>query len=88
MGSDGPLVPAHALIGLPGEICAPTTMGLGWPHTASPDHAVVFAESARAESLYLGREVPKALSSQALEELAAIFSTRKSAAPPRGCTHF
>ena len=76
MGGASLLVPAHALLDLEGVTCSPEASGITWHHILLPGHAVLLAEGAPAESLYLGRELTKALSSGAIEELAQIFPNR------------
>lgn len=67
------LVPALSLLDLPGVDSVMPLDGVSYIHLLLPCHAVLNAEGAAVESLYLGREAGKALGQAALAEIAAIL---------------
>ncbi|MEM6889816.1 MAG: Hint domain-containing protein [Pseudomonadota bacterium] len=72
-GAHEVLVGAKALCHLPGiDICMPTA-DVEYVHLLFDHHEIVDAEGAPAESLFLGEETLCAMTSDGLQELAAIF---------------
>ena len=63
------LVPARALLDLPGVGVDPAPTGVEYWHFSLPGHQIVQAEGAPAESLYLGQMVLQGIPPQLREEL-------------------
>lgn len=72
-GSRQVLVPAVALIGLPGIGFAFSGEDLEYFHILLDDHQVIFANGVPAESLFIGQEALKAISTQARKEILSLF---------------
>jgi hypothetical protein len=80
-GAEAVLVPAAALLGVPGVGYAPPGPVDYW-HFAFDRHAVVRAEGAAAESLYPGKMALAGMAPAARAELRAIFPDLDRAPPP------
>ncbi|SNT76695.1 Hint domain-containing protein [Paracoccus seriniphilus] len=67
------LVPAIRLTDLPGIEQYSPEQGVDYFHILFDRHEIVYSEGAQTESLYTGPEVLKSLSSEAREEISALF---------------
>ena len=63
------LVAARQLLALPGIAVAEDLLAVDYVHVMCPQHEVIFAEGAPAETLYMGDETRKVLPPAALREL-------------------
>ncbi len=72
-GTEEVLVPAIALVALPGISIDHMLETVTYFHILCDDHEVVLAEGAPAESLYLGAEALKSLSPAGRAEIATLF---------------
>lgn len=75
------LVPAKALLELPGVSLATDLACVTYVHFACASHQIVRANGLPSESLYLGSQALKMLGAAAWAEIAAIFPGLGSAAP-------
>ena len=69
------LVPAKDLLDIEGVTLVHDSASLTYYHILFDTHEVIWADGIPAESLFLGAEVLKSLSPEALEELCLIFRT-------------
>ncbi|MEM7523742.1 MAG: Hint domain-containing protein [Pseudomonadota bacterium] len=72
-GVESCLAPAKRLLSLPGVTCVEADQPVVYFHLLLDGHHVVYANDAPAESLSLGVEAKKALSDEALDEIALLF---------------
>lgn len=72
-GSDEVLLPAKALLGLPGIAHADVSNGTTYMHLMFDHHEIVISNGAETESLYLGPMALQALGPTVSEEIYAIF---------------
>jgi hypothetical protein len=72
-GSESVLVSAIKLTELPGIFVDVDVKEVTYLHILFDNHEVVFAEGAPSESLYVGQEALKSLTSEGREEIYAIF---------------
>lgn len=83
LGTDEVFISATKLTALPGIFVDTTEQDVTYFHLVLDKHHVIFAEGAPTESFYCGPNALKALSTQALEEIRAIFpSLLETDAPP------
>ncbi|MCX7561801.1 Hint domain-containing protein [Sulfitobacter sp. F26204] len=73
LGDYETLIPAKKLTSLPGVEVMETADGVEYFHFALDQHAIVCAEGALSESLYLGPQALLALSPEARQELRSLF---------------
>lgn len=66
-------VPAKHLLGLEGVTIATDMTAVTYYHLLCDDHEIVEADGAFAETLYTGTEAMKAMTPEALEEIALVF---------------
>ncbi|MEX0329369.1 MAG: Hint domain-containing protein [Ruegeria sp.] len=81
-GAQDVLVAAKYLCSWPGIRIDTTDTPIEYLHILMERHEILLAEGAFAESLFLGDEALHALSSDALQELAAVFPDRPNASSP------
>lgn len=67
------LVPAHALVGMPGVTVEHTADTVTYYHVLFDRHEIVFAEGAPSESLFTGPEAMKSLPAAARSEILCLF---------------
>ena len=67
------LIPALRLVGMPGIETVNPTSTVTYIHILLGQHEIIHAEGAPSESLYLGCETIKTLSSEAREEVYSLF---------------
>lgn len=76
------LVAAIKLTDFPGIFVDTNVERVEYFHLVFDQHEVIYAEGALSESLYIGAEAVKTLSSEALEELTVIFPELLEMSPP------
>lgn len=67
------LVPAKKLAGLPGISIVPMDQDVEYFHFLLPNHEIVFADGAPAESMYLGNEALQTVGDDAKKEIFSLF---------------
>ena len=72
-GASEILVPAKAFLSLPGVSLDSPDKGVTYFHLMLAQHEVLISEGLPAESLYLGNEASKALSTEARTELVLLL---------------
>ena len=73
------LVPAVALVGLPGIDIDTSNAPISYVHIMCAQHEVIFAEGAPTETLFLGREAVSAIAPDAFADLAHVLDLSPSA---------
>lgn len=77
-GQSEVLVPAKDLLDVPGVIALQECADVTYYHVLLDVHEVLLAEGLPAESLFLGAEVLKTLSSEAINEICTIFRVSRA----------
>ena len=84
-GRDEVLIPAKALLELPGVFLEPQEKEVTYFHIMlGTEHHIVFVNDMQAESLFLGREALKALPHEAVEDLCLTLGVSADLLQKRG----
>ena len=84
-GSDEVLIPAKALLPLPGVSLDEGREGVTYFHVMLDRHEVVLANGVRAESLFLGPQSIGAINADALDEICAVLDLPRDRLGGVGC---